>query len=251
MPPVRVVVPLDSQDPEAWQYALAYAKKIASAASPPVQKYILLTHTKQQLKGTVLGDHVGASASKALLANKPIALSDGGQLRHETLQTLGMTGRGAVMIAYFADDKMLESIDGLDMVAGVVAVPDLVGLADKWIARWNPVIHGQERAAAAEPLVTDPVIVKALTSLTSLVNLSHGLLNPRDKASADETLRILRSNGHKLEPDQIKSWAIRNKWKPGAADDLAKLATRVRDLKTKPSLISFYNPNGKYQAWSE
>jgi hypothetical protein len=242
---------MDSQDLEAWRYALAYAKKIGAAASPPVQNYILLTHTKQQLKSTALGSHVGDSASKALLANKSIALSDGAQLHHETLQTLRLTGRGAVIIAYFAEDKLLETIDGLDAVTGVVAVPDVPGRADKWTARWNAHVHGQERPAAAEPLVTDPVIVKALTSLSSSINLSHGVMHPRDKGYADETLRILRAKGHKLEPEHIKSWAIRNKWKPGAADELARLATRIRDLRTKPSLGSFHNPDGKYERWCE
>ncbi|MBD9571890.1 hypothetical protein [Ensifer sp. ENS08] len=242
---------MDSQDPEAWRYALAYAMKIGGSAATPVQNYILLTHTKQQLKSTSLSDHVGAAASKNLLANKTVSLSDGGQLRHETLQTLRLTGRGAVIIAYFAEDKLLETVDGLDAVVGVVAVPDIKSQADKWIARWNPVVHGELQPKTPAPLIDDTVIVNALTSLSGSINLSHAVMNPRDKEYADETLRILRAKGHKLEPDHIKSWAIRNKWKPGAADELARLATRIRDMKSKPSLRSFHNPDGKYERWSE
>ncbi|AGA07330.1 hypothetical protein CN151_23485 [Sinorhizobium meliloti] len=248
--PARVVVPMDSQDPETWRYALAYALKIGGAAHPPAESYILLTHTKQQLKSTALGDHVGPQVAKALLANKSVSLSNGGQLRHETLQTLRGTGRGAVIIAYFAEDKLLETLDGLDVVAGVVAVPDIAGQTDNWIARWNPIVHGQQRSETPAPLIADSVVANALKALSGWINLSHAVMNPRDKEHADETLRILRAKGHQLEPEQIKSWAIRNGWKPGAADELAKLATRIRDLKTKPSLGSFNNADGKYERWS-
>ncbi len=140
--PVRVVLPIDSQDSEAWKYGLAYALKIGAETNPPTQDYILLTHTKQQLKSTALAGHIGSQNAKTLLANQGVRLQNGGQLRHATLQTLRGSGRRAVIIAYFAEDKMLEALDGLDLVAGIVAIPDLPGNAESWITRWNPFVHG-------------------------------------------------------------------------------------------------------------
>ncbi|MBB4274135.1 hypothetical protein [Rhizobium mongolense] len=247
--PIRVVVPIDSHDPQAWKYGLAYALKIGAEAEPPAQDYILLTHTKQQLKSTSLAGHVGTQAAKALLANDSIRLSNGGHLRHATLQTLRGSGRRAVIIAYFAEDKMLETLDGLDLVAGIVAIPEFPRHAENWIARWNPVVHGQPQKSAPAPLIADPVVANALTALSSWINLSHAIMNPRDKGHADETLRILRAKGHALVPDQIKSWAIRNGWKPGAADELAKLAERIEALTSKPRLSGFHDPDGKYERW--
>ena len=246
----RVVVPIDSQDPSAWAHALAYAEAIGGNRVPVVEDYILLTHAKQQLKNTSLARHVGASATKALLDNSTIPLSSGGCMRHETLQTLRGMGRGAVFIAYYADENMLETLDGITGVAGIVAVPDLPGDVAGWIKRWNPLVHGQQQASAPLPLITDPVVEKALTALSGSVNLSHAMLNPRDKGHADETLRILRAKGHTLDPAAIKSWAIREGWKPGAADELAKLAGRIGSLKTKPGLTAFHDPQGKYARWS-
>ena len=156
-----------------------------------------------------------------------------------------------MVIAYYADEAMLETLDGIDSITGIVAVPDLPGRIDGWVARWNPVVHGEPQPKASAPLITDSVIEHALAALSRGVNLSHSVMNPRDKGYADETLRILRAKGHALEPQTIKSWAIQNGWKPGAADELAKLASRIGGMKTKPSLTSFHNPQGKYESWSE
>ncbi|MHC2001831.1 hypothetical protein ACYQR9_15530 [Methylobacterium sp. CM6241] len=249
--PTRIVVPIDSQDPSAWAHALAYAYAIGARGQPEVRDYILLTHGKQQLKSTSLAGHVGAQEAKTLLGNAVVPLPTGGQLRHATLQTLRGSGRGAVIIAYYADEGILEMLDGVAGIIGIVAVPDLPGEIDGWITRWNPLVHGQQQASAPSPLITDPVVEKALTALSGWINLSHALMNPRDKSHADETLRILRAKGHALEPDKIKSWAIRNGWKPGAADELAKLAGRIGGMKTKPSLKDFHNPDGKYESWSK
>lgn len=249
--PTRLVVPIDSQDPSAWAHALAYAAAIGGQAQPVVADYILLTHGKQQLKSTSLAGHVGATAAKKLLTNSAVPLESGGQLRHATLQTLRGSGRGAVMIAYYADEGMLETLDGIDSIVGIVAVPDLPDDIDGWIARWNPLIHGKQQASVPAPLMTDPVVEKALTALSGWINLSHAIMNTRDKAHADETLRILGAKGHALEPDNIKSWAIRNGWKPDAADELAKLASRIGEMKTKPPLTSFHNPDGKYESWTK
>lgn len=248
--PVRIVIPIDSDDPEAWSYAAGYADAIAKQAASDVRDVVLLTHTKQQLKHTSLASHMGEAAAKALLAGRTLSLPSGHQLRHATLQTLRGSGRGSVFIAYYADDGMLETIDGLAGVAGVVAVPWVADQIDGWTARWNPAVHGQ-KAAAPAALITDSVVEKALAALSGWINLSHSVMNPRDKEHANETLRILRAKGHVFEPDKIKSWAIRAGWKPGAADELAKLAVRIGALKSKPSLNGYHDPQGKYDRWSK
>lgn len=77
------------------------------------------------------------------------------------------------------------------------------------------------------------------------------MLHPRDKEHVDETLRILRANGHSLKPAEMRSWAIRNGWKPGAADELAKLVQRIAGLKNRPYLTKIHNAHGRYQSWNE
>jgi hypothetical protein len=246
--PVRVIIPIDSNDPAAWSHATAYVKAIGAQTQPASQNFVLLTHTKNQLKGTSLESHIGGAAAKALLAGTNVSLPSGGQLRHMTLKTLGGSATGAVIIAYYADDGMLDVIDGLSGIIGIVAVPELLNQIKGWIARWNPHIHGQQPSTPA-PLITDPVIENALTTLSGSINLANAVLNPRDKEHANETLRILRAKGHALPPDKIKSWAIKNGWDPKAAEELAKLADRIGTMVTKPSLKNFRNPDGKYESW--
>ncbi len=66
---------------------------------------------------------------------------------------------------------------------------------------------------------------------------------------AKDVLRILRAKGHSADPKDIKSWAIKDGWKPGAADDLAKLAKKTFDMKTKPSFASIANAAERYERW--
>jgi hypothetical protein len=60
---------------------------------------------------------------------------------------------------------------------------------------------------------------------------------------------FLRAKGHSAPPDRIKSWAVREGWKPEAADELATLAKRIFALKAKPSLSAIHDPDGRYACW--
>ncbi|MGL6210120.1 MAG: hypothetical protein ACRC14_09865 [Paracoccaceae bacterium] len=248
--PIRVVVPIDCHDPSAWATALAYAEAIGTKAQPPAREYILLTHTKSQLTQTSLGNHVGSAETKLLLANQSIPVAEGGNLRHATLQTLRGSARQAVIVAYFAEDEMMEKVDGLAGVIGVVVVPDFPTDVDNWSARWNPRVHGQQPTAPVK-LLADAVVEKALRGLSGLVNLSKAAINPRDKEHANDTLRILRAKGHTLDAGKIKSWAIQNGWQANAADELAKLAAKIQALRSRPSTKAFHDAEGRYQRWNE
>ncbi|PZV37067.1 hypothetical protein B5V02_18550 [Mesorhizobium kowhaii] len=238
---------MDCHSPDAWRAALAHAKVIGEKAGAVPLEIVLLTHTKYQINRTSLENFLG-SAARSLRAGNGVPLSTGGNLRHATLQTVRNSARGTVVIAYYANEELVEKIDSLIGILGVVAVPELEGEIDNWIARWTPTVHGQAPAAPAQ-LIADPVVEKALTALSSWINRANGVLNPRDKEHADETLRILRAKGHLFEPEKIKSWAIKNGWQLGAADELARLTVRIGKLPSKPSLARYQNVQGKYESW--
>lgn len=244
----RVLIPLDSQDAQTFALALAYAEKIGQAAGS--RDVILLTHSKSQLDSTSLSRFLGGPAAKALTKGVAAGLPSGGQLYGETMKTLRYQARNLPVIAYYADEELLDLVDGLDNVAGVVAVPWVPGEADGWAARWTAQIHGQTKAAPAT-LIDDPVTVQALKTLTNIINLSTGLAHPSDKRMANEILRILRAKGHADPSATIKSWAIQNSWHPRHATDLEALAGKIWSLKTKPSLADFHDPEGRYSRWKE
>ncbi|WP_439486805.1 hypothetical protein [Blastomonas fulva] len=246
--PIRVLVPIDDSEPEAMSIPLGYAKAITQRNPARSHKIILLTHTKQQLRSTSLESHLGAQASKALAANRAVGIGDGFMLHHETMQTLRYGTDNAVIIAFYADDKMLDFVDGLSGVSGVIALPWPEDGAKTWASRWTPHVHGQEPKAPTN-LLSDPVIENALRVVSTVSNLAHDVMHPHDKKFADETLRILRANGHAAPAADIKSWAIREGWKPAAATELAKMATKIFALKSKPSLAAFHDPSGRYTRW--
>jgi len=242
---IRVLVPLDSHSSEAFETALGYAKAICEKAG--VSDVILLTHTKHQLDHTGLSRLLGERAVLAL-AKGPVGLGSGLSLHAETMRTLRWPPRKSVLIVYYAETGILDLADGTRNVAGVVAVPDLTGDADDWARRWGVIIHGEGRKPPAR-LIEDEVVVRALETLTTMVNLSTGLGHPRDKAYADEIFRILRAKGHVDPTPQIRSWAIRRGWRPEHAIKLEALSRKVWGLKGKPSLSGFHNPHERYQRW--
>lgn len=245
--PIRVLIPVDSQEPEAWGLALAYAEQIAEHTGS--QDIVLVTHAKEQLRHTGLAEHMGAATAKALAAGKPVALSSGATLRHGTLFTLRYFSGKTVIIAYYADEKLLDFVDAMDGLAGVVVVPWIPGESDAWRERWMPIVHGEAKQEASA-IIDDPVVEAALLSLTGVMNLAHPLLRQREKDWSDETFRILRAKGHAFDPAKVKSWAIRGGWKPGAAEELSRLARTVADLKTKPRLSGIHDPDGRYARWT-
>ena len=246
--PKRIFLPIDGYDPKSWPLAIHCAEQINAAHAPPVSDVVLLLHQQNILAHSSLSRFMGNQIVKALRAGNPVRLPSGAALRLETKRTISHFARATTIIAFYADDAILETVDGLNNVAGIVAVEDLKGSANQWIARWSPIIPGQ---AATPPvqLIKDPVVLKALESLSGLVNKSNAVLTSSYEDFIKDVLRILRAKNHSADPKDIKSWAIKDGWKPGAADDLAKLAKRILEMKTKPSLASIANANERYDHW--
>lgn len=245
----RVLVALDSHDPIAWQAAVTFADKICADAGASVRNVVVLVHTKNQLDQTDLARFIGTAQAKLLSRREAMNLPSGAKLRCETLKTLGYLSAKTVVIVYWAEMGILDHADGLNNLAGVVAVPEFPDTADQWESRWQPTVYGQPAKSTAAALIDDPTIEKALEALTARVNLATGLGHPRDKDSAKETFRILRYHNHKAEPEKIKSWAITHGWRSKDAGELAALADKILSQRTKPSLSGIYNAQGRYERW--
>ena len=82
----------------------------------------------------------------------------------------------------------------------------------------------------------DAITVAALELLTSGINLSHSLPNPRDKEHTKNTVNILLNYGHKANGEDIKAWAVQHGWIPSAANELKGIWEKKNSLKNKPQL---------------
>jgi hypothetical protein len=75
--------------------------------------------------------------------------------------------------------------------------------------------------------ITNPVVERALDSLTRLVNLSTGLGHPSDKAAAVGLFRILNGGGERYDPAEVAAWAANNGWGLAGARELGEVAAGV------------------------
>ena len=221
----RILIPIDSQDPDSLAYAFEYAKKIFEVHKIGAN-VILLVHTKAQISSTSLAGHLGSPVAKSLSKGKTVQLQPGQYVQLQTLKTLGQMLADTIIIGFYADDRMLDIIDDRKGLVGAIAVPDLKGDADNWAARWGAIVHGEKNTAPAK-LIEDQVVQNALTQLFAMVNPSTGIGHPRDKEHADNVLRILRAKGHFLESEAIRSFAIQKGWRSRNADERAKLAAKI------------------------
>ena len=98
----------------------------------------------------------------------------------------------------------------------------------KWVAADSPV---ELRSGSAAPASSIPnaIVIEALKSLTSSVNLGTGLGHPSDHDAAVWTFRALMEAGVPFDPDEVRAWAASHGWRMAAADELGDFAQRILD----------------------
>lgn len=248
MEPIRVLVPGDDQSEDAISLAILYADEICKLKQGAVQEAILFVPGKESVRFTTISTAIGEKNAKKLHDGGVVLLPTGVPMRLETIRTLKWISKPSVLISVYSDRKMLDQVDSTKKLVGIVAVPHVPDALEQWQRTWSPTVHGQSKQSPTK-LIGDPVLEQALVSLTHSVNLSHSVLNPRDKEHSDNTLRILRVYGHSDEPENIRLWAIKNGWQPKAADELEKLAHKVFSLKSKPRLQNPEVAKRTYDHW--
>lgn len=174
-----------------------------------------------------LGRAIGEPAATALRKQRRVQARD---IALELLTERGLPhsfDQGPVL-AVWVDDKQLDKLDAL-RAPGLCAIPWVRTDIDGWKTNWNPTDIRTGEQGGSDETVTNPVVAKALESLTFRVNLGTGLGHPSDKASAVQLFKALKSAHEDYDPDQVRAWAVRHGWSPDHARDLAELAQKVGD----------------------
>ena len=135
--------------------------------------------------------------------------------------------RGAVL-ALWTDDKILEGIEDRWRPPAICAIPWNGSDIDGWVAAFGPV-EIRTGAAADAVVVSNPVVIEALRSLTSSVNLGTGLSHPSDRDAAVGAFRALRNAGERFDPAEVRAWAAAHGWNQRHATELAEIAQKVLD----------------------
>jgi hypothetical protein len=189
---------------------------------------LIVAPTMSQFESSYLVDAIGDAVAQALRRNRVIAGPGGSRIRAETGQTFRRSSwRGGPVLVLWPSERLLDQLSDDTRVTELCAVPWLFDELEDWIAGHQATdLTGQGDAPAA-PTITDPVVEKAMQSLTSRVNLSTGLGHPLDHDAAVGAFRALRRAGHRWTGDEIQAWAVAHGWTDRHARQLRGIAERI------------------------
>lgn len=246
----RILITGDDLCTDSIATAVSLADDLCKRDFGQIHDVVLYIPTKQNIKGTSIESVLGVQICKTLYKRDSIKLSSGKTMRLGTMQTFKMEFKRCIVIAIYADDRMMDQVDAMKNLHSVIAVPHVEDALNNWSKTWSPIEPGKH-ASDNECLIEDSVIVSALDSLTNTINLSHSTLNSRDKETANNTVRILRRNEHYDDSSNIRAWAVKNGWHPKTATELEKLWDKVFSLKGKPKVNDVEQAKRTYKYWVE
>lgn len=158
----------------------------------------------------------------ATLANLPATV------QKETPQTLGYFPRvEPVVVAFWLSAKGLERLDSAPGLKALAVVPWREEDIKTWRQARRAVDLLGRRPAPGAPAISDRVVEAAMRSLTRAVNVSTGVRDPQDRSMAIHAFRILKRNGYRYDPAEIREWAMANGWAAADARELSEYAAGV------------------------
>jgi hypothetical protein len=122
-----------------------------------------------------------------------------------------------------ADD--IFKIDSYSSIKYIIAVPWQKELTGKWIKTWNAKdISGKSDGSDDEFPAPTAIVKRAMTNLTTTINMSTGISNPSDNNRAKTFIRALHKYENELNASVVSSYLIRElRWSPRHAHDIEKL----------------------------
>jgi hypothetical protein len=132
-----------------------------------------------------------------------------------------------VIIACWPSERLLADLDTLEELRALCVLPR----ESNEVLDWRVARRAIDLLKPAEPpkqtLITDPVVLAAMKSLTIRVNHGTMLAHSRGKAGAVQAFQILRRAGHQFTAAELKTWAVANGWTTIGATAVAKIADEV------------------------
>ena len=143
-----------------------------------------------------------------------------------TARSQGGYPRDPVLGLWADDSDLLDRLDTWPVPA-ICAIPWGDSIVN-WKAKWTPTdLRTGDRAPADAP-VKNPVVLKALETVTGVANLANGL-NRYNRETAIDAFELLHEAGEPFDPRQVGAWAARNGWGAANAASLEVLAQGVLD----------------------
>lgn len=146
-----------------------------------------------------------------------------------TLRTKKWSWDGPALVVY-GGQKLLDAIDSLSGHIDVLYIPWTGSDGDGWIATWNATRLGEDASQEQDPgSAISPVAEVALGRLTTLVNLSTGILHPSDHRHAVRTFETLIHKGERLDAELVRQYLVKHGWEPRHANEAKDIFEKLVD----------------------
>jgi hypothetical protein len=219
----RYLVENHGSDSDAIKTAFAGAFRVC--AQNGITSITLLVPAKGTFPSTVVGSFLGDKVSKALCKGMTVKIQGSLTINLESPKTFSVLKSYGMVIGVYLHQKDQNILDSVSSAKAIVFLPWKEQEGKTWLSTWNATILGKSTWQVQQTAFPKDV-ENALLSLTGRINLSTGLSHPSDKKAAQEMLAGIKHSGHRLDPDDIRKWALRNNWQPDDAEALGKLAAR-------------------------
>lgn len=132
-------------------------------------------------------------------------------------EDLGMSS--AVVVVGASGSRRTEAAETISDFEGI----------QPWIDAYSPLHLGGGVIEPTKPLVSNPVIWKAMQSFTDSINSSTGLTDPRDESRVIDGLNKLKAAGYILSANELLAAALQLNWRASAAWDLKILTKQINN----------------------
>lgn len=223
----RYYIHTEGPDEHAVRLGFAWLADSAKHAGAPVTALLAVT-VKDNLRG-VISNVIGDQIVTALAAGKTVPIAHTPiSIRLITLRTKHSILQGGPVLALYPTKKLLDMLDELYGVTEILVVPWRLAPVQYWIDTWAPQELTSSATTAPAVTVKNPVVVEALKTLTSTVNLSTGISHPSDHKAAIDLFHRLTEANEQFEPLEVRAWLVsQGGWSPRDADQVRSIAEAV------------------------
>ena len=172
--------------PDAANIPKGFALGLTLCEEFGVNELTLVVPNKGKLSSIVVGEFLGESASKQLMAGETVNLRGNIHIRCESPKTLTKRSKLDVVLAFYISSDDLNVIDSLQSTHAAIFVPWLDADGVTWQRTWNAEVPGHPIVETAP--VLNPTVEAGLCSLTDHINLSTGLSHPSDMRDAKKLI---------------------------------------------------------------
>ncbi|BBZ18736.1 hypothetical protein [Mycolicibacterium gadium] len=139
----------------------------------------------------------------------------------------GPAGSGPVLMAWAGMDAIGELVRFGHGIRALCVIAWNEDAIRPWVTAVSPIILGDGSAWEIRTPGLDPVLVEALTDLTSMINHNNTIAAGDEKDEVVSVLLALKSAGISLDGEAMQGWALAHGWAGKNPDQLAKYARDI------------------------